>query len=337
MIDRSAQNDMLEARHWAPASCSAGGHGSSGLLFSIVIPTRNRGPQLAMCLEHIGHLDFPVEHFEVIVVDDGGEVDLSDTVGGFGRHYRISLVRQEHQGPAAARNTGAQRAGGRFLIFTDDDCFPTPNVLGALAKHFEAEPDRLIGGRTVNALATNMFSTASQMLLEYLYWYFGSRESKLAFFASNNMAMPTSLFRALGGFDSNFPLAAAEDRDLCDRWLQANHTMTFADDVVSFHAHPLTAVGFWNLHFRYGRGAFLYHGARKRRGQGAVHAEPLGFYLSMLRYPFRTQPVWRACELSASLLVSQVAHSVGFFWELQRSRYSSMLRAVRRVTAADHN
>ena len=64
-----------------------------------------------------------------------------------------------------------------------------------------------MGGRTVNALDENPYASATQLLVDYLSeWTRAS--GRVAFFASNNLAVPTALFRARGGFDTGFPLAA---------------------------------------------------------------------------------------------------------------------------------
>ena len=87
---------------------------------SIVIPTYGRPDQLAACLDSLEALDYPRDRFEVIVVDDGSPQPLPP----YGGALRVTLVRQAHAGPAAARNTGAAASRGRWLAFTDDDCRP---------------------------------------------------------------------------------------------------------------------------------------------------------------------------------------------------------------------
>ena len=54
--------------------------GSTAVDFSVVIPTRNRPVRLAQCLDALCKLEYPREQFEVIVVDDGGTVELEPLV-----------------------------------------------------------------------------------------------------------------------------------------------------------------------------------------------------------------------------------------------------------------
>lgn len=283
--------------------------------FSIVIPTYARPERLANCLHSLTRLDYPLKFFEVIVVDDGSEVPADSVVAPFQDQLDITLLVQPNAGPAKARNTGAQRARGKFLAFTDDDCTPAPDWLKTLAARFAAAPDCMIGGRTLNALPDNLYSTASQILIDYLYGYHNANPNQARFFASNNLALATERFHAIGGFDTTFPRAAAEDREFCDRWLNKGYPMIYAPEVLVYHAHHLAFPTFWRQHFNYGRGAVYFHQARSRGVQEPIKVEPLSFYFNLLKYPFLQQSRQLGLLLAALCVVSQVANVAGFFWE----------------------
>ena len=107
------------------------------------------------------------------------------------------------------------------------------------------------GGQSFNALPTNPYSTASQLLISYLYSYYNGRSSQARFFASNNLAFPADGLRAIGGFDATYTRTAGEDRELCDRWLTDGRRKLYAPDAVVYHAHALTFRTFWRQHFNY--------------------------------------------------------------------------------------
>lgn len=287
------------------------------LFFSIVIPTYNRPDRLKHCLGAIAQQDFPRDRFELVVVDDGSPMPMSEVVKPFYECLNLTLIRQENAGPAKARNVGASRATGKYLVFTDDDCTPKANWLTALAAQFEVHPHNLVGGQTLNALPDNLYSTASQLLIDYIYSYYNAAaESESAnFFASNNFAMPAEQFRGLGGFDTSFPLAAGEDREFCDRWLHYGYSMVYAPNVEIYHAHQLSLAKFWRQHFNYGRGAFCFHQLRARRTTKPIKVEPLTFYFRLLTFPFAKRSTQPALLLSGLMLLSQVANVAGFFRE----------------------
>ena len=282
---------------------------------SIVIPTYNRPDKLAECLESLTKLEYPRDSYEVIVVDDGSKMSLESVVENFNNQIEITLLKQPNAGPATARNTGAKQAKGEFLAFTDDDCKPAPDWLNKIAACFAKKPDCLIGGKTINILSENPFSTASQELINYLYSYYNRDPEQATFFASNNIAISKQRFHEIGGFDTTYPRAAAEDREFCDRWLQYGNQMIYVPEVNVYHAHKLTLSSYWKQHFFYGRGAFCFHQVRAKRAHREIKVEPISFYLNLLKYPLSQPKVKLKLLLSALLFISQVAGVAGFFWE----------------------
>ena len=290
--------------------------------FSVVIPTYNRPGQLRTCLVALAEQTFPSGGFEVIVVDDGGSVQLDSIVHPFRDQLKVHLLRQVNAGPATARNRGAASASGIYVAFTDDDCLPDVHWLESFDRKFTEVPRCLLGGSTVNTRTDNHFAEASQHLIAYLYHYYGSDGSRTAFFASNNMAMPLDVFHEIGGFDTSFPFAAGEDREFCDRWDAEGQPSAYVRDAVVYHEHDLDFSGFVRQHFTYGRGAYHFHQARRRREGGSFTVEPPSFYTGLVGYPLNVGRKGRAWLQSGLLALSQIANASGFFWERFRAARS---------------
>ena len=289
---------------------------SNGPDYSIIIPTYQRRGQLTRCLAAIGKLDFPRERFELLVVDDGSPTPPDDVVRALDRSVHVRLVRAHHRGPAAARNTGARLARGRHLVFTDDDCAPHRDWLSAIDRWTSTSATPLmLGGHTVNVLAEDVYAIASQGIVDFLYEYYGNRPAERRFFTTNNLVVPRAEFMAMGGFDEGFKRAAAEDRDLCERWRRGGRNLQFAPDVVVDHAHGLSFARFNRQHFNYGRGAFDLQRSRARRGQRELTIEPVLFYSGLITYPLRQWGGWRGVELATLHFWSQVAYAAGYFFE----------------------
>jgi glycosyltransferase involved in cell wall biosynthesis len=282
--------------------------------FSIVVPTYNRPQSLQNCLEALTRLIYSRDRFEVIVVDDGSSVALELIIAQFKPRLNLTLLRQQNAGPATARNTGAAQAKGQFIAFVDDDCLPTTTWLTVLAQQFAKMPNCLVGGYTVNQLPNNLYSTAHQILVDYFYSYYNAEPHQARFLTSNNIALPAQQFRQMGGFDTSFPLAAGEDREFCDRWMQCGYSMRYVFDAQIYHAHALTFSRFWQQHFNYGQGAFHFRSIRAERNKEQIKLEPWSFYMNLLRYPL-TYPTSQPKVLIAGLcLMSQVANAAGFLW-----------------------
>ena len=283
--------------------------------FSVIVPTYNRPERLTACLEALAELDYDRDRYEVIAVDDGSSTDLSPCLEPVRDRMEVKLIRQENTGPAGARNRGVAEAQGEFIAFTDDDCMPLPDWLRQFAAALTQAPDKMVGGYTINALADNLYSTASQQLLDYLYRYYNIEAESVKFFASNNIAMGRDRFLNIGGFDTSFPLAAAEDREFCDRWLYKGLTMQYVPAAQIRHAHHMSLQSFWKQHFGYGRGAFCFHQVRAKRDEQPIKVEPWKFYADLLSYPLKQETQHSGVALSGLFFVSQVANATGFFWE----------------------
>lgn len=283
-------------------------------LVSIVIPSRNRPSQLGVCLEALEKLEYPQDRFEVIVVDDGGRVPLDEIVARFAGRLEVRLLKQTQGGAAGARNTGTAVARGDVFAFTDDDCAPAPEWLQAMVGTLAEDPVSLVGGRTINALPENLYSAASQTLIDYLYAYYNTDQARARFFTSNNIALRSELYRQAGGFLEDWPCLPAEDRELCDRLRHQRARLVYCPEAVVLHRHDLNLRTFWRQHFSYGRGARHFHMARARRSAGRLRIEPLPFYLRLLQYPFgQAKP--RPLALTALFCLSQVANAAGFYRE----------------------
>ncbi len=283
--------------------------------FSIVIPTHRRSRQLSRCLRSLARLDYPADRFELIVVEDGGPPLPEQVISEVSGQVALTVVAQPNQGPATARNQGVARARGDWIVFTDDDCAPAPDYLQRLAERAAQAPDAAVGGRTVNTLTDNPYSVASQLLIDYLYSYYSGSGGGPEFLASNNLALSRSLFQELGGFDTRFRRAGAEDRELCDRLLSRGHRTLFAPEMIIYHFHSLSPRRFLRQHFTYGRGALHFHRLRAEANQAPIRLEPVSFYWNLLRAPFQEAEAKRPGLISALMLLSQVANASGFLVE----------------------
>ena len=78
--------------------------GGTGLDVSIVIATYNRKELLTTCLRCLDAQDFPVDRFEVIVVDDGSSDGSVEMVRNWPASYPLRCIAAAHQGSGPARN-----------------------------------------------------------------------------------------------------------------------------------------------------------------------------------------------------------------------------------------
>ncbi|MEU6678180.1 bifunctional glycosyltransferase family 2 protein/CDP-glycerol:glycerophosphate glycerophosphotransferase [Streptomyces sp. NPDC046925] len=116
--------------------------------FSVVVPAHRVQGYLRECLDSVlgqSHADL-----ELIVVDDASP-DASAAIAAecAERDGRAQLVRvPAHAGAGPARNIGADRATGDYLLFLDGDDLLLPGALEAVAEALDAaeDPDVLLFG-----------------------------------------------------------------------------------------------------------------------------------------------------------------------------------------------
>jgi len=116
-------------------------------------------------------IERPGGTIEIVIVNDGGAAlptGISDDSDG----CIVRVIEQANAGPATARNTGCMMARGELLAFTDDDCRPDPHWLRALDEMVARHPGCAVGGRVENVFGDGLYSTASQLLIEFLYEYY---------------------------------------------------------------------------------------------------------------------------------------------------------------------
>ena len=270
----------------------------------MIVATYARPAQLTACLESLACLEYPVARFEVVVVDDGSPESLEPVTVVFQSRLPLRYVRRKNGGCGPGRNTGAANARGRYIAFTDDDCRHAPDWLSRLEGYFERDPGAMVGGLCVNALESNRFSAASQLLIDYLLYTANQASASGGYL--NNMALLRREFLEMGGFDEGLWMSA-EDRDLCDRWARMGKRIVFAPEIRIEHWHRLSWRSFWRQHYGYGRGAFHH-----RRNEKTVKPS-WRFYRDLLLYPFTREPAVAASKSAALLGIAQCATFAGWW------------------------
>ena len=179
-------------------------------LVSIIIPTHDRLDLLGEALDSVERQT--LRDFEVIVVDDGSTEPIGE---GVARHpVKPRVIRQAHQGPAAARNRGIAEAAAGIIAFLDSDDLWEPTKLDRFVKALEsASGPRIFYGPMRPILASGE-PVAGRSKPCHAGWI------TEPLFRSSFVHVPTvvcrkELLAKVHGFDSSLPVC--EDYDL---WLR---------------------------------------------------------------------------------------------------------------------
>lgn len=199
---------------------------------SVIIPTFNGASRIARCLESVAE-QAALHDAEILVVDDGSVDSIEAVVRAF---PAVRMISQSNRGPAAARNLGAKESKGRILVFTDDDCVPQPGWLSAMLAPFE---DLAVVG-VKGIYRTDQREILGRFVqLEYEDRYrIMAALPQIDFIDTYSAAFRRERFLEMGGYDTSFPVACAEDIELSYRMSARGWKMKFQPSAVVAHTHP---------------------------------------------------------------------------------------------------
>lgn len=113
-------------------------------LISVVIPVYNEEKYLDACLTSL--LSQSYKKVELLLIDDGSS-DNSLTIA---KKYPLTILKQSHKGPGAARNKGIKTAKGEIIILADADMRYDKNYI----KHLI---DPIITGKAIGTFITEEY------------------------------------------------------------------------------------------------------------------------------------------------------------------------------------
>ncbi len=186
-------------------------------MVSVIVPVHGGGESFRRCLESIAAARSGDD--ELIVVADGD----SDGSWRLAENFDAIIVRTPApQGPANARNLGAESAHGDILFFTDADVTIPPDALRQVAGAFEKEPGlaALIGSYDDTPDVPNFLSQYKNLFHHHTHQT--AREDASTFWGACG-AIRRRIFLEMGGFDATYRHPSIEDIELGYRLKSAGY------------------------------------------------------------------------------------------------------------------
>jgi len=243
-----------------------------------IMPLYNKRNTVIEAIESMLEQSHPVD--EIVIVDDGSTDGSGDLVAErYDGDSRVRLIRQENQGPGAARNRAIRATRSSLLAFLDADDRWLPNRLKKQVAFMESHPSCMLSfAAHISCNEATSQSRVENMYIDkriYLHKVF-FREDALP--ASNTVMVRREALSKVGFFDES--LRRCQDTDL---WLRI---------MVEFGFEHIPQPLGW---VRRGRPRTV---PSKERGF-AIHDR----YFAKHRYTFgrgfRGQAIWRAGYASA--------------------------------------
>ena len=141
------------------------------------------------------------------------------------------------RGPGSPVITVPARPAGDIIFFTDDDCVPEKNWLREMLRPFSEDPE--VVGVKGRYRSDQPEITARFVQLEYEDKYdYMARKPYIDFIDTYSAGFRKPIFLESGGYDTEFPVACAEDIELSYRLSQKGYKMMFVPLAVVKHTHP---------------------------------------------------------------------------------------------------
>lgn len=221
---------------------------------SVIIINYNNSYNLKNCLESLLSQSYDRNLFkaEMIIVDSGSTDNSLNILNKYENKFKI-IYSRERLTPAEARNLGVNNSTGDILIFSDSDCYFTPEWFEKYALYFSKrhQIDCICGTRFPDAgggagafnrrynfiLYSRKFRIYKQILINKETIKKGA---PLILIAANNFAIKREPWKKIGGMKICFRRPAGEDVLMQMELIMQGYNILFAPDIKISHNHPIS-------------------------------------------------------------------------------------------------
>lgn len=180
--------------------------------FTIIVPFRNENENLPVLLDSLSKLNYPVELFEVLLVDDESKEEFSVVCSPF----PINIVKSNRVSSSPKKDaitTAMQYVNSDWVVTTDADCTAPENWLLTLDNYIQLHDVSMIASAVTYNCNNSFLHHFQQLDLASLQGAtIGSFGINKGFMCNGaNFAYTKSLFTALNGFDGNDKIASGDD------------------------------------------------------------------------------------------------------------------------------
>ena len=187
--------------------------------FAIVVPFRNESKNLPTLLESIKKLNYPINLFEIILVDDASEDDSARQVynwrmeNGTFQTTLLENIRLSNSPKKDAISRAIPIIKKEWVVTTDADCIVPENWLMTLDHYIQNHDVKMLVGAVTYDCNGSLLHHFQQLDLTSLQGVtIGSFGMKLGFMCNGaNLSYTKSLFQELQGFIGNNQMASGDD------------------------------------------------------------------------------------------------------------------------------
>ena len=188
---------------------------------SVVVAARDEEKNLSHCIQSLLNQDYPVDKYEIILVDDFSMDKTAELIKKFetsvtNLKYLSSSANEQGQIISYKREaiqTGINVSKGKYILLTDADCTVPPSWITTFSKQFIKEDCVFISGPVVISDENQNLLTSFQgldMIGMMVITGAGFQSGNQLLANGANMGFSKQVFNDLGGYDQ-FPKKASGD------------------------------------------------------------------------------------------------------------------------------
>ncbi len=197
--------------------------------FSIIIPFRNEAENLPALLKSFSQLDFPVDQFEILLVNDDSSDDYQSIIDEFiveNPDFQFTLfqnIRNSLSPKKDAIETAIAKARFEWIITTDADCI--------VPKKWLMNSDAFIQNNPVKMIVAPVAYTIENKFLDHFQNldFISLQGTTIGSFGINhpfmcngaNLCYTKQAFKTVNGFEGNDEIASGDDVFLMEKILKA--------------------------------------------------------------------------------------------------------------------
>ena len=210
-------------------------------IISVVIPTFNRRETLENVLPLLAAQTLSADQYELLLCDSGSTDGTLELVADLKIPNLRHILPSENRGRSGARNAGIRAAAGEFVLFTDADILPSPNLLEEHLRLHRAHPHSSVVGLEVQVDSVAEYEQVRDNPYDKGRHMHGRSDKEMSwlFFLTGNASAPRQALLDVGLFEENFTVYGHEDLELGYRLQKAGYTIRYNAAAVNYHWHPV--------------------------------------------------------------------------------------------------
>lgn len=202
--------------------------------YSIIAACRNEEERLPRFLASLEHLSYPVDLYEIILVDDASDDNSLQILNDFAKdkpHVQVISILQEEKtgkGKRQALSLAAFKAKNEILLFTDADTEVPENWISSYNSYFYTLVGMVIGyvrlknltgmNRVKRIFSSGLFCSTAGMGMPFSC-------------SGGNMAIKRSVFEEIGGYEGLGDFHAGDDKLLLKQVAKTGQLIAYNADV----------------------------------------------------------------------------------------------------------